>query len=478
MDYEAVIGLETHAHLLTESKMFCGCSTKFGAPPNTQTCPVCQGLPGVLPVINRKAFEHALKICLALNCEVAPVTQFDRKNYYYPDLPKNYQISQNYNNLGVNGWIDLDVDGQARRVGIWNVHLEEDAGKLEHPEDTGAQYTTVDLNRTGTPLIEIVTAPDMRSAAEADEYMSSLAAMLRYLEVSDCKMEEGSLRFEAGISVRPRGSDKLGNRVEVKNLNSMSSVVNAIEHEIRRQIAVLESGGTVPSETMLWDVARGVTEPMRSKEEAKDYRYFPEPDLVPVEITADWLARARANMPELPAARRARFIAEYGLPRYDASVLVDDKAVAEYFERCVKAGADPKSASNWVMGEVLREMKERKCGVDDLAVEPEMLAELILLVAGGKISNNLAKDVLAEMAATGKRAADVVREKGLTQISDADELEAAVQSVLDANPDAVSDLKAGKKQARGFLIGQVMKATKGKANPKVAGELVEKLTKP
>jgi len=398
VQYETVVGLETHAHLLTESKMFCGCSTKFGSPPNTQTCPVCQGLPGVLPVINRKAFGLGLKIALALHCEIAPVTQFDRKNYYYPDLPKNYQISQNYNNLGVNGWIDLEVNGATRRVGIWNVHLEEDAGKLEHPEDTGAQYTAVDLNRAGTPLLEIVSAPDMRCAEEADAYMHELAAMLRHLEVSDCKMQEGSLRFEAGISVRPLGTETMGNRVEVKNLNSMSSVCRAIEYEARRQIRILESGGTVPSQTMLWNVAKGVTEPMRSKEEAKDYRYFPEPDLVPVEITKEWLDAVRAEMPELPADMRKRFVTEYGLPGYDASVLVEDRAVAAYFEGCVAAGAEPKAASNWVMGEVLRELNERRCGINELPVAPAMLAELIGLVGDGSISNNIAKEVFAGRA--------------------------------------------------------------------------------
>jgi len=475
MEYETVIGLETHAHLLTETKMFCGCRTTFGGAPNTQTCPVCQGLPGVLPVINRQAFEHALRICLALHCEIAPVTQFDRKNYYYPDLPKNYQISQNYNNLGVNGRLDLEVDGAARRVGIWNVHLEEDAGKLEHPEDTGAAYSTVDLNRAGTPLIEIVTAPDMRSAAEADAYMNALAEILRYLGASDCKMEEGSLRFEAGISVRPKGSDALGNRVEVKNLNSMKAVVGAIEYEVERQIGVLEGGGVVPLETMLWSVARGATEPMRSKEEAKDYRYFPEPDLVPVEVTEEWLAEARASLPELPVDRRRRFVEAYGLSGYDAAVLVEDRAVGDYFEACVEAGAKPKPAANWVMGGVLRKLKERKCEVGELAVTPAMLAELVGLVESGEIGRGAGQEVFAAMAATGEQAAAVVEAKGLRQISDSGELAAAVQAVFAKHASAVADLRSGKKQARGFLIGQVMRATKGKANPKVVGELIEKL---
>jgi aspartyl-tRNA(Asn)/glutamyl-tRNA(Gln) amidotransferase subunit B len=474
MPYETVIGLETHAHFLTDSKMFCACSTRFGAPPNTQTCPICQGLPGVLPVINRKAFELGLKIALAFHCDIAPVTQFDRKNYYYPDLPKNYQISQNYHPLGVNGSIDLELEDHTRRVGIWNVHLEEDAGKLEHPEDTGANYTAVDLNRAGTPLLEVVSAPDLRSAEEAHAYMSELAAMLRHLGVSDCKMEEGSLRFEAGISVRPEGSEALGNRVEVKNLNSMSAVVKAIEYEQARQAEVLDAGGSVPSQTMLWNVPRGVTEPMRSKEEAKDYRYFPEPDLVPVEISPEWLDAVRADMPELPAALRRRFATDYGLPRYDAAVLTESQAVAAYFEAVVDAGVDAKHASNWVMGEVMRELKSRRCDPHELAVTPPMLAELIGLVDEGSLSHQAAKDVLVDMAETGRKAPDVVAEKGLRQISDSDRLEAAVQAVLDEHPQAVADLRAGKKQAKGFLIGQVMRATKGKANPRMVGDLLDR----
>jgi aspartyl-tRNA(Asn)/glutamyl-tRNA(Gln) amidotransferase subunit B len=475
MEYEVVIGLETHAHFLTGSKMFCGCSTKFGSPPNTQTCPVCQGLPGSLPVVNRKAFDLGLRIATALNCEIAPVTQFDRKNYYYPDLPKNYQISQNYNNLGVKGRLDLELEDHTRRVGIWNVHLEEDAGKLEHPEDTGADYTAVDLNRAGTPLLEIVSGPDMRSAEEAHAYMSELATLLRHLGISDCKMQEGSLRFEAGISVRPMGSEDYGNRVEVKNLNSMSSVVSAIEYEVKRQIEICESGGVVPSQTMLWNVGRSVTEPMRSKEEAKDYRYFPEPDLVPIEITQELLDDIRATMPELPADRRRRFVSDYGLPKYDAAVLVENKAVAEYFEACVRAGAEPKLASNWIMGEAMRELNERKCEIGELAVTPEMLAELTVMLKDGKINNNQAKEVFAEMATTGKHAAAVADEKGLVQISETGELEAAVKQVLEQNPDAAADLKAGKKQAKGFLIGQVMRASKGKANPNIVGDLIDKL---
>ncbi len=476
MQYETVIGLETHAQFHTRSKMFCGCKTDFGAPPNTQTCPVCQGLPGTLPVVNRYAVELGLRAALALRCHIAPVTQFDRKNYFYPDLPKNYQVSQNYHNLGVDGRLEIEVDGQAREVGIWNVHLEEDAGKLEHPEDTGANYTAIDLNRAGTPLLEIVSAPDMRSAGEANAYMNELAAILRHLDISDCKMQEGSLRFEAGISVRPVGGEKFGNRVEVKNLNSMSAVVKAIEHERERQVAVLESGGTVPSQTMLWDVQREVTEPMRSKEEAKDYRYFPEPDLVPIEISPEWLDQVREQMSELPAARRKRFIAELDLPPYDAGVIVEQKPIADYFEQTVEQGVEPKTAANWIMGEVMRVLNERLCEIDDLPVSPPMLAELIGLVTDDRISNSVGKTVFGEMCSSGKKAGEIVEEKGLAQISDSGELEAVVKQVLADNPDAVADLESGKQQAKGFLIGQIMRATRGKANPKLAGELIDRLT--
>ena len=455
--------------------MFCGCSTKFGSPPNTQTCPVCQGLPGVLPVINKTAFEHALKAALALNCEIAPITSFDRKNYYYPDLPKNYQISQNHQNLGVNGWIDLDVNADTRRVRIWNVHLEEDAGKLEHPEDTGARHSAVDLNRTGTPLLEIVTAPDMCSADEAMAYMNSMASLLRYLAISDCKMEEGSIRFEAGISVRPAGTEKLGNRVEVKNLNSMRAVYRAITFEIDRQIGELKAGGKIPSQTMLWDDARGVTEPMRSKEEAKDYRYFPEPDLVPVEISRQWLDELRSQMPEFPAERRRRFISQYALPAYDAGVIIENRPIADYFEQCISHGAPPKQAANWLMGEVMRELNERKLGIGQLQVTPHNLAALIKSVADGEVSNLAAKEVFAEMASTGKPAQQIIEEKGFRQISDTSALESAVRDAFAANPAALAELKAGKTQTKGWFVGQVMKSMKGKANPKLVGEIIDKL---
>ncbi|HPD13926.1 MAG TPA: Asp-tRNA(Asn)/Glu-tRNA(Gln) amidotransferase subunit GatB [Planctomycetota bacterium] len=487
--YEVVIGLEAHAHLATKTKLFCGCSTRFGAPPNTQTCPVCTGHPGVLPVLNRTAFEHALKTALALNCSISRNTALDRKNYYYPDLPKNYQISQNYRNLGVNGHVDLDVGGRTRRVRIHNVHIEEDAGKLLHPEDLQqttlfdlseaeraalAGATLVDLNRAGTPLVEIVTEPDLRSVEEATVYMETLASMLLYLGVSDCKMQEGSLRFEASISLRPVGAREYGNRVEIKNVNSMKAVASALQYEARRQSDRLAHGEQVARETRLWDDAAGRTAPMRSKEEAQDYRYFPEPDLVPVEIDEAWLERVRASLPEMAPARRRRFVAALGLPDYDAGVLVADRALADYFESCVALGAEPKAASNWVMGPVLRELKTRSLAIGELAVPPAALVELMGLVSAGTIAPNTGKEVFAEMAATGRRAPEIIESRGLRQISDTAELESVVLRVLRENPKAAADLREGKKQAQGFLMGQVMKATRGKANPQVVGELIAK----
>ncbi|NQT53368.1 Asp-tRNA(Asn)/Glu-tRNA(Gln) amidotransferase subunit GatB [bacterium] len=495
MKYEIVIGLEAHAHLATKTKMFCGCSTAFGAPPNTHTCPVCTGHPGVLPVINRTAVEYAIQTALALGCDISRHTVLDRKNYYYPDLPKNYQTSQLYHNLGVDGALALDVDGHTRTVRIHNVHIEEDAGKLIHPDDAPslleteggtldadtrariATMTMVDLNRAGTPLVEIVTEPDLRSIAEAHAYMDALAIILRYLGVSECKMEEGDLRFEPSLSLRPVGQAELGVRVEVKNVNSIKAVVRALEYELRRQTDALDHGEPIARETRLWDEGAGRTAPMRSKEEAHDYRYFPEPDLVPIHIDAAWLDRLRAEQPELPAARLRRFIDVLGLPEYDAGVLVEDRALADYFEQCIALGADAKAAGNWIQVSVLRELNARGIGIADFAVTPQMLCDLIALVDDGTLAQNTGKDVLAEMAETGRPAARIVEAKGLTQVSDAGELEAIVQTVLDANPQAAADLLSGKKQAQGFLMGQVMRATKGKANPQVVIPLIQRLVR-
>jgi len=474
MEYEAVIGLETHVELATRTKMFCGCSTQFGSGPNTQTCPVCIGMPGALPVANQQAIEFALQVALALHCRIEPVTHFDRKNYYYPDLPKNYQISQNYSNLGVGGHLDIEVDGETKRIRVHNVHLEEDAGKLVHPVNPDLNVSLVDLNRAGTPLLEIVTEPDMRSPDEVQAFMNTLRSTLLYLGVSDCKMQEGRLRFEVSVSLRPKGATELGCRVEVKNVASIKAVVRATEYETTRQAELLSSGKEVARETRLWsdDLAR--TERMRGKEEAQDYRYFPEPDLVPIEVRQEQLDALATSLPELPLPRRKRFRDELGLSDYEAGVLTADKSVADYFEACLETHDAPKSVCNWVTNDVLRELNERGLTVEEFAVQPDMLTELIKTQEAGKVSVAQAREVFAEMAATGKRAGAIVEEKGLSQISEEGELLEVVRSVIDANPKAAHDVRSGKKKAIGFLIGQVMRETKGKASAPAVTQIVEK----
>ena len=476
MKYEVVMGLETHAELDTESKLFCGCSTKFGSEPNTQTCPVCLGLPGVLPVMNKKAFEHSLKAALSLSCEISEFTNFDRKSYYYPDLPKNYQTSQNYFNIGNNGYVDIVVKGKEKRIDIHNVHLEEEAGKLVHPETSGANYSLVDFNRAGVPLLEIVTQPDMRSVEEVESYMQTLRNILLYIGVSDCKMQEGSLRFEASISLREKGSNVLGNRVEIKNLNSMKAVLKVIAYEISRQSSLLDKGEDVLMETRLWDDVDSVSRRMRSKEEAHDYRYFPEPDLVPVWIDQEWIDETRTTIPELPVSKRQRFVNEYTISDYDAGILTEDKLLADYFEECVKMSQDsPKELSNWIINDVLRELNERKTNVQDFIVSPKMLVDLVKIKPA--IGSSIAKDVFVEMINTGKTAPSIVKEKSLTQMGDVSELNDIVAKVIDENPKAAEDYGKGKKSALTFLIGQTMKATKGKANPKILTEIFkEKLS--
>jgi len=476
MKYELVMGLETHAELDTESKLFCGCSTKFGSEPNTQTCPVCLGLPGVLPVMNKKAFEHSLKAALSLSCEISEFTNFDRKSYYYPDLPKNYQTSQNYFNIGNNGYVDIVVKGKEKRIDIHNVHLEEEAGKLVHPETSGANYSLVDFNRAGVPLLEIVTQPDMRSVEEVESYMQTLRNILLYIGVSDCKMQEGSLRFEASISLREEGSNVLGNRVEIKNLNSMKAVLKVIAYEISRQSSLLDKGEDVLMETRLWDDVDFVSRRMRSKEEAHDYRYFPEPDLVPVWIDQEWIDETRATIPELPVSKRQRFVNEYTISDYDAGILTEDKLLADYFEECVKMSQDsPKELSNWIINDVLRELNERKTNVQDFIVSPKMLVELVKIKP--TIGSSIAKDVFVEMINTGKTAPSIVKEKNLTQMDDVSELNDIVTKVIEENPKAAEDYGKGKKSALTFLIGQTMKVTKGKANPKILTEIFkEKLS--
>jgi aspartyl-tRNA(Asn)/glutamyl-tRNA(Gln) amidotransferase subunit B len=473
--YEPVIGLEIHAQLNTRTKIFCGCSTAFGAPPNSHVCPVCLGLPGALPVLNRQAVDYAIKAAVALGCDVQPISIFARKNYFYPDLPKGYQISQYERPLAVGGGLEISVGGGRKHVGLTRIHMEEDAGKSLHEGFADSDRTTyVDYNRSGVPLIEIVTEPDMRSAAEAADFFSRLRDVLVWLRVNDGNMEEGSLRCDANVSVRPIGREKFGTKAEVKNLNSFRYVHKAIEYEIERQIEIVEGGGRVLQETRLWDSAGGRTHAMRSKEEAHDYRYFPEPDLPPLVVDAERIERVRATMEELPAARRGRFVAEYGLPEYDAGVLTQSPGLATFFEQVAAASKNPKAASNWVMGELLRIMKERGQEIEGVPLRPDALAGLILLVDRGTISNSIAKDVFARMYDTGREAGEIVAAEGLAQSSDEDALLAVVRAVIEANSDAVQQYRAGKAQTFGFLVGQVMKGSGGKANPKLANQLLRR----
>ncbi|MFW5915159.1 MAG: Asp-tRNA(Asn)/Glu-tRNA(Gln) amidotransferase subunit GatB [Planctomycetota bacterium] len=473
MKYEAVIGLETHAELLTESKLWCGCSTEFGQPANTQTCPVCLGMPGVLPVLNERALDLSIRAALAMNCRVNRRTYFDRKNYYYPDLPKNYQISQNYANLGEEGHVTVSTGDGDRQVGIWNVHLEEDAGKNVHPDDPGADYSLVDLNRAGTPLLEIVSAPDIRSVEEAECFMKTLRQILLYTKVSDCRMQEGSLRFEASISLRQKGSQQLGGRVEIKNLNSMKAVTNCLSYEIDRQKRVLDRGDTVKRETRLWDQERNKSARMRSKEEAQDYRYFPEPDLVEYRITDERLNEIRSRLPELPADRRRRFVEELGLSEYEAQVLTEDRDLADYFESVIGEYDAPGSAANWLMNDILGILNDRQIGIAEFDVAPGELAELIRLEQEGRITANGAREVLPEMMETGRDATSLVEELGLEAISGDDELDPVIQQAMEEAPQAVEDYLGGKQEAIGALVGQIMRLTQGQADPKKAKEMLE-----
>jgi aspartyl-tRNA(Asn)/glutamyl-tRNA(Gln) amidotransferase subunit B len=475
MAYEPVIGLEIHAQLRTRTKIFCGCSTAFGAPPNSQVCQVCLGLPGALPVLNRRAVDYAVKAALALGCDIQPESIFARKNYFYPDLPKGYQISQYERPLAFGGGIEITVRGATTFVGLTRIHMEEDAGKSLHegfPDSDRRTY--VDYNRSGVPLIEIVSEPDMRSAAEAAEFFTRLRDILVWLGVNDGNMEEGSLRCDANVSVRPAGQETFGTKAEVKNLNSFRYLQKALEYEIHRQIELLEGGGRVTQETRLWDSAAGRTHAMRSKEEAHDYRYFPEPDLPPLAVGAARVEAVRATMPELPEARRRRFVVAYGLPEYDAGVLTQSAGLADYFERVAAAGASPKSASNWVMGELLRTLNEAGTRVDEVRLAPVALAGLIALIDEGAISSSVAKDVFAKMYSSGRSAEEIVAAEGLTQIGDETALLAIIRDVLGKNTEAVAQYKAGKSQTFGFLVGLVMKGSGGKANPKLASQLLKR----
>ena len=471
--FEPVIGLEIHAQLLTASKIFCGCSTQFGAPPNTNICPVCIGLPGALPVLNRRAVEFAVRAAHALGCTIHPVSIFARKNYFYPDLPKGYQISQYDRPLATDGAVEYEVKGQKRRVEIIRVHLEEDAGKSLHEGFPDSDRNTyLDYNRSGVPLIEIVTRPDLRSAADAAEFFSRLRAILVAIGVNDGNMEEGSLRCDANVSVRPAGETKLGVKAEVKNLNSFRHVQRALEFEIDRQARVLASGGRVEQETRLWDTASGRTVSMRSKEEAHDYRYFPEPDLPPLQVEAATIAQICGEVAELPEARRRRFVAQYGLPDYDATLLTQSPAIGDYFEPAAAAAGNAKAASNWIMGELTRKLNELGVDITQAAITPAALAGLIRLVDSGTISGPIAKDVFERMYDSGRSAAEIVEAEGLARIDDESAIAAAVQTVLNAHADAVAQFRAGKQQTFGFLVGQVMKAMKGKANPPLVNKLV------
>ncbi|MBI5343915.1 MAG: Asp-tRNA(Asn)/Glu-tRNA(Gln) amidotransferase subunit GatB [Deltaproteobacteria bacterium] len=474
MKFEPVIGLEIHAQLLTESKLFCGCSTRFGSSPNTQVCPVCLGMPGVLPVLNGKAVIYAVKMGLAVGCRINRQSVFARKNYFYPDLPKGYQISQYSEPLAERGKIEIETSSGGKTIGITRIHMEEDAGKLLHgegPEDSA--FSFVDLNRTGVPLIEIVSEPDMRASEEAVSYLKALRDILVYLGICSGNMEEGSFRCDANVSVRPMGEKKLGTKAELKNMNSFKFVKDAIDYEIERQIDLIEGGGRVAQETRLFDSSKGVTVSMRSKEEAHDYRYFPEPDLLPLLVEDPLIEKARSEMPELPQEKRARFINSYGIPAYDAGVLTASKELAAYYEEAVRLTNEPKVSSNWIMGELLRLLKEAGKEVTECPVTPEALAGLIKMVQNGEISNKMGKDVFEEMYKTGKSASEIVKAKGMIQISDEGALLKVIQGIIKANPENLARYKSGKDKLFGFFVGEVMKATKGQANPAVVNRILK-----
>ncbi len=470
MEFETVIGLEIHAQLKTKSKIFCGCSTEFGAAANSHTCQICLGMPGVLPVLNKKVVEYSIRMGLATGSTINTFNQFARKNYFYPDLPKGYQTSQFDLPIVEFGDVEIEVDGQSKTIGITRMHMEEDAGKLNHDDREPVSY--VDLNRTGTPLLEIVSEPDMRSPEEAYAYLKKLHAILRYLDICDGNMQEGSFRCDANISLRPVGQEELGTRTELKNMNSFKNVQAALEYEVRRQRDVLLDGGKVTQETLLWDPDRNRTASMRSKEEAHDYRYFPCPDLIPIVIEESWIEEIRNSLPELPDAKKSRFVTEYQLPEYDATILTASREMADYFEEVVSTGVQAKKASNWLMTELLRELKG--ADVTECRVQAKQLGALLKMVDGGAISGKIAKTVFLEMMETGKDPELLVKEKNLLQVSDQGELLAMVQDIIQANPDQAADFKGGKTKLMGYFVGQLMQKTKGKANPKVSNELFSK----
>jgi aspartyl-tRNA(Asn)/glutamyl-tRNA(Gln) amidotransferase subunit B len=475
-DYEPVIGLEMHVQLLTATKAFCGCSVRFGDAPNTNVCPVCLGLPGALPVMNRAALDLAMRAALALNINVNAMSRFARKNYFYPDLPKGYQISQSDMPLALRGWLEIEVGGALKRIGITRLHMEEDAGKSMHegfPDSATKSY--IDLNRCGTALVEIVSEPDMRSPAEAYAYLTAIKQVLLYTEVSDVNMEEGSLRCDANVSVRRRGTEKFGEKVEVKNLNSFRYLQKALEYEIQRQVVALESGGRVSQETRLWNVSSGKTEPMRSKEFAHDYRYFPEPDLAPVHVTEQMIAQVRDAMPELPAARRARFAAKFGLSAYDAAVLTDSRALADYFEETVQAGAAPKTAANWIAVELLRRLNDAGKEISESPVKPGALAALLAQVEGGRITAASGKKVFATMFQTGRASLEIIAEEGHSTVVDSGEIERVCREVIEKNPNNLAKYRAGNEGMFRFFVGQAMRATRGQADPNLINDALRRL---
>ncbi len=474
MEFESVIGLEVHAQLKTKTKIFCNCSTAFGAAPNTHTCPVCLGMPGVLPVLNRKVVEYTIRMAIATHCEIARESRFARKNYFYPDLPKGYQISQYELPIAEFGHVDIEVNGDKKRIEILRIHMEEDAGKLVHHPDR--PVSMVDFNRTGVPLIEIVSQPDIRSSEEAGTYLRQLRSILRYLDICDGNMEEGSFRCDANVSIMPKGSDTFGTRAELKNLNSFKHVEKAIQFEIERQREVIMDGDEVVQETRLWDPAKNISTPMRGKEDAHDYRYFPDPDLLPLVVDEEWIDEVKATLPELPDEKRTRFVKDYELPSYDADVLTSVKEIADYFEECLKVFPKPKPVSNWVMGSLLGLLNAEGKRIEESPISASHLGELLKLIDEEVISGKIAKTVFEEMAQTGKPPQAIVEEKGLVQVTDVSAIDVVVSEVLSRSPKEIEDYKAGKKKVIGFFVGQVMKATQGKANPKIVNEVLrEKL---
>lgn len=476
MEYESVIGLEIHSELSTKTKIFCGCTTEFGGDVNTHCCPICTGMPGTLPILNKKVVEYAVKAGLAMNCEISLYSKQDRKNYFYPDTPRNYQISQYDLPICKNGYLEVEVNGEVKRIGITRIHIEDDAGKLLH--NAWGTGSLIDMNRCGVPLIEIVTEPDMRSADEAKALLEKIRTILRYIEVSDCKMQEGSLRCDVNVSIMPKGSKEFGQRTEMKNISSFSGTGRAIEYEVKRQIEATKNGEKINQETRRWDDDKGESIVMRTKENAQDYRYFPEPDLVPIVLTEEYVEEIRANLPELPDKKKARYLSEFGLTDYDATLLVNTKELAKYFEATVELGATPKSVSNWILGDISKVINEKDVAIADVGISPRQLADLINEIEKGTISNTAGKTVFEEILNTGKDVKVIISEKGLAQLNDENVISEMIDSVLMKNEKSIEDYKKGKTNVVGFLVGQVMKESKGKGNPQIINNLVrEKLDK-